>query len=58
MLLDRLRLVIVTVLGLVGGAPGGETPRVADSYWRARARTKLVPLPRAWLDLRTRIGKS
>ena len=21
----------VTVLGLVGGAPGGETPRVADS---------------------------
>ena len=22
---------IVTVLGLVGGAPGGETPRVADS---------------------------
>ena len=24
-------LVIITVLGLVGGAPGGETPRVADS---------------------------
>ena len=24
-------LVDVTVLGLVGGAPGGETPRVADS---------------------------
>ena len=22
---------IVTVLGLVGGVPGGETPRVADS---------------------------
>ena len=22
---------IVTVLGLVGGAPGGETPRAADS---------------------------
>ena len=25
------RVVDVTVLGLVGGAPGGETPRVADS---------------------------
>ena len=25
------RRVDVTVLGLVGGAPGGETPRVADS---------------------------
>ena len=24
-------MVIVTVLELVGGAPGGETPRVADS---------------------------
>ena len=24
-------VVDVTVLGLVGGAPGGETPRVADS---------------------------
>ena len=23
--------IIVTVLGLVGGVPGGETPRVADS---------------------------
>ena len=23
--------IVVTVLGLVGGAPGGETPRVADS---------------------------
>ena len=22
--------IVVTVLGLVGGAPGGETPRVAD----------------------------
>ena len=29
----------VTVLGLVGGAPGGETPRVADRTspeWRAK----------------------
>ena len=26
-----VRAVDVTVLGLVGGAPGGETPRVADS---------------------------
>ena len=29
--------IIVTVLGLVGGAPGGETPRVADSSAAARA---------------------
>ena len=28
------RYPIVTVLGLVGGAPGGETPRVADSCSR------------------------
>ena len=29
---EGLRLLsIVTVLGLVGGVPGGETPRVADS---------------------------
>ena len=27
----RTKGVDVTVLGLVGGAPGGETPRVADS---------------------------
>ena len=35
----RLRYSIVTVLGLVGGAPGGETPRVADRTspeWRAK----------------------
>ena len=25
------RYVVITVLGLVGGAPGGETPRVADA---------------------------
>ena len=30
-MLEQLPLVDVTVLGLVGGAPGGETPRVADS---------------------------
>ena len=29
-------LCCVTVLGLVGGAPGGEAPCVVDS-WRARA---------------------
>ena len=28
----RSAVVDVTVLGLVGGAPGGETPRVADSF--------------------------
>ena len=28
---DHFGQVDVTVLGLVGGAPGGETPRVADS---------------------------
>ena len=27
----RTNDLFVTVLGLVGGAPGGETPRVADS---------------------------
>ena len=27
---QREASIVVTVLGLVGGAPGGETPRVAD----------------------------
>ena len=27
---EKLAVVDFTVLGLVGGAPGGETPRVAD----------------------------
>ena len=32
----------VTVLGLVGGAPGGETPRVADSS-PPTAQEKIMP---------------
>ena len=31
---NEMMLVDVTVLGLAGGAPGGETPRVADSSAR------------------------
>jgi hypothetical protein len=33
----------VTVLGLVGGAPGGETPRVADSSAAGAGRSQGSP---------------
>ena len=36
-------LVDVTVLGLVGGAPGGETPRVADSSAALLLSTSATP---------------
>ena len=37
--------VVVTVLGLVGGAPGGETPRVADSSAAGAAASFITGFP-------------
>ena len=49
-------IVDVTVLGLVGGAPGGETPRVADSSAAGAGPDKASASSKS-LDLGTRIGK-
>ena len=45
---------IVTVLGLVGGAPGGETPRVADSSAAGAGRFFHNSVPPSKLN---RLGK-
>ena len=49
-----LRRVDVTVLGLVGGAPGGETPRVADSSAAGAGRFFHNSVPPSKLN---RLGK-
>ena len=50
----RFRGVDVTVLGLVGGAPGGETPRVADSSAAGAGRFFHNSVPPSKLN---RLGK-
>ena len=50
----RTKGVDVTVLGLVGGAPGGETPRVADSSAAGAGRFFHNSVPPSKLN---RLGK-
>ena len=51
---SRAMRVDVTVLGLVGGAPGGETPRVADSSAAGAGRFFHNSVPPSKLN---RLGK-
>ena len=49
--MDAFGRVIVTVLELVGRAPGGETPRVADSSAAGALLDKVSKASASWLDL-------
>ena len=50
-----LNTVDVTVLGLVGGAPGGETPRVAETPYHRSIRYPTIPIPYSYLIDRARV---
>jgi len=54
--LDAFGRVIVTVLELVGRAPGGETPRVADSSAADALLDKVSKASASWLDLDPGLG--
>ena len=48
----------VTVLGLVGGAPGGETPRVADSSAAGAGRLRRLAYKTTRMSITESIGSN